>query len=160
MKKYILLLIIPFLSFGQISPPPHPDNYVGESNDDTVVVDFAIVETIPVFPGCKKSTAADYNLRRQEDLTCFNAGIMNHIRNEFRYPNEAKVAGISEKIFIHFTIDNTGSIKSAQVVRGDNIHLIEEALRLINSLPKMTPANQKGKPVSVGYSIPINFKLY
>ena len=47
-----------------------------------IVVDFAIVESIPIFPGCKKSSVADYNLRRQEDLQCFNAGIMNHIKNE------------------------------------------------------------------------------
>ena len=35
----------------------------------------------------------------------------------------------------------------------------EEAIRLVNSLPKMTPASQRNKPVGVPYTIPIHFKL-
>jgi len=161
MKKFILLLIVPFLSFGQITPPPPPpdDDIIELKVNNPVVVDFAIVEGIPGFPGCEKSSANDDNVRRQADLQCFNAGIMNHIRNEFKYPNEAKEAGISEKIYVQFIIDKTGRIKDAKVVRGDNKYLKEEALRLINGLPKMNPAMQKDKPVGVPYTIPIHFKL-
>ena len=154
MKKYILLLIIPFLSFGQ-----NDLIEITEDEEVTEILDFGIVESIPIFPGCKKSSASDYNTRRQEDLQCFNSGIMNHIKNEFKYPEEAKTAGISEKIFVTFIIDKTGLIKDAKVVRGDNEYLKEEALRLANGLPKMTPAIQRNKPVSVSYTIPIHFKL-
>ena len=35
----------------------------------------------------------------------------------------------------------------------------EEALRLVNSIPNMTPAKQRGKPVSVTFTLPINFSL-
>ena len=132
---------------------------IEEEEEEVDVVDFAIVESIPIFPGCKKSSAADYNLRRQEDLQCFNAGIMNHIKNEFKYPEIAKEMGISEKIYVQFVIDKTGSIKDSKVVRGDNKYLKEEALRLVNGLPKMTPASQRNKPVGVPYTIPIHFKL-
>mgnify|MGYP001207379087 CR=1 FL=1 len=140
MKKYILLLIIPLINFGQ-------------------TVDFAIVEAIPGFPGCEKSSATDYNTRKQADLVCFNTGIMNHIKNEFKYPEEAKKAGISEKIYVQFIIDKTGRIKDAKVVRGENKYLKEEALRLINGIPKMTPAIKNDKPVGVPYTVPIHFKL-
>jgi len=123
------------------------------------IVDFAIVESIPLFPGCEKSSASDYNMRRQEDLQCFNAGIMNHIKDKFKYPEIAKEMGISEKIYVQFIIDKTGRIKDAKVVRGDNKYLKEEALRLVKGIPKMTPASQRNKPVGVPYTIPIHFKL-
>ena len=132
---------------------------IEEEEEEEDIVDFAIVESIPIFPGCKKSSASDYNTRRQEDLQCFNSGIMNHIKDEFKYPEIAKEMGISEKIYVQFVIDKTGSIKDAKVVRGENKYLKEEAIRLVNSLPKMTPASQRNKPVGVPYTIPIHFKL-
>ena len=130
-----------------------------EEEEEVDIVDMAIVESIPIFPGCKKSSASDYNTRRQEDLQCFNSGIMNHIKDEFKYPEIAKEMGISEKIYVQFVIDKKGIIKDAKVVRGENKYLKEEALRLVNGLPKMTPASQRNKPVGVPYTIPIHFKL-
>ena len=45
------------------------------------------------------------------------------------------------------------------MVRGEDKHLRQEALRLVNTIPKMTPAKQRGKPVSVTFTLPINFSL-
>ena len=67
--------------------------------------------------------------------------------------------GVQEKIYVKFVIDKTGSIINVKVVRGDDKYLREEAVRLVKSIPKMTPANQRGKPVSINYTIPINFQL-
>jgi len=50
MKKLLLLLIIPLLSFGQ--PPIPPDSLVNIQNYNGPV-DFAVVESAPVFPGCE-----------------------------------------------------------------------------------------------------------
>lgn len=158
MRKIILLLVIPVLSFGQV---PNPDS-LDRSNDMQVFdlyYDIDIIESTPLFPGCQKSTAADYNLRKQEDLQCFNSGIINHIKENFKYPAVAKEMGIFEKIFVRFTIDKAGNITDVKIVHGYNKDLQEEALRLINGLPKMTPASEKGKPVSVHYTVPINFLL-
>ena len=132
---------------------------IEEEEEVEEMVDFSIVENIPIFKGCKKSTAADYNVRREEDLQCFNAGIMNHIKENFKYPEIAKEMGISEKIYVNFTIDKTGNIVATKVVRGKNKYLKEEALRLIDGLPKMTPASQRNKAVAVQYTVPIHFKL-
>ncbi len=35
----------------------------------------------------------------------------------------------------------------------------DEAIRVINLLPKMEPGKQRGKPVKVKYSLPITFKV-
>ena len=38
-------------------------------------------------------------------------------------------------------------------------HLKQEALRLVRSIPKMTPAKQRGTAVAVTFTLPINFSL-
>ena len=67
--------------------------------------------------------------------------------------------GIQEKIYVKFVIDKTGAVTDVKVLRGEDRYLKEEAMRLVKSIPKMTPANQRGKPVGVNYTIPINFML-
>ena len=49
--------------------------------------------------------------------------------------------------------------KDVLIPRPDSEHLVEEALRLINTLPDMIPAKQNGKVVAVAFTIPINFTL-
>ena len=84
---------------------------------------------------------------------------MTHISKNFKYPQIAKEMGISEKIFVQFVIDKSGNIKNAQIVRGEDKHLKAEALRLVNSMPKLQPAKQRGKAVPCSFTVPINFKL-
>ena len=124
-----------------------------EEEEEEEIFNFAVVEQQPVFPGCSTSAPKD------ENYICFQKGIGKHIRNNFEYPAIAKEMGISEKIFIEFVIEKSGKVSSARVVRGEDKHLREEALRLVNSIPKMTPAKQRGTPVAVTFTLPINFSL-
>ena len=98
-------------------------------------------------------------LLKNAQKNCLNKGIRKHIKKNFKYPKIAKEMGVQEKIYVKFVIDKTGSIINVKVVRGDDKYLREEAVRLVKSIPKMTPANQRGKPVSINYTIPINFQL-
>ena len=123
------------------------------------IVDFAVVEGSPIFPGCKVSIKSTLSQRKEEDRECLNKGIMKHIVRNFEYPKMAKEMGIQEKIFVRFVIDKTGEITNVQVLRGEDPYLKTEAIRLVKSLPKMRPANQRGKPIGVNYTIPINFML-
>jgi len=57
-----------------------------------------------------------------------------------------------------FEIDKNGEVKNVQA-RGPHKLLEEEGKRVIQLLPKMEPGKQRGKPVPVRYTIPINFKV-
>ena len=85
--------------------------------------------------------------------------MINHIRSNFVYPAIPKKMGVSEKIFVQFVIDKAGNITNSIIVRGEDEHLKNEALRLVNSIPKLKPAKQRGKPVRCSFTVPINFKL-
>ena len=123
-----------------------------EEEEEEEVFNFAIVEEKPVFPGCE-------NVKKEENYMCFQRGVLRHVKDNFVYPTIAKEMGISEKIFVEFIIDKKGKVTNAIVVRGDDKHLRQEALRLVNSIPNMIPAKQRGKPVKCNFTLPISFSL-
>lgn len=124
-------------------------NVVEEEED--IVVPFAVIEEVPVFPGCE-------GLSRADQRTCFQQKVQEHIRDNFTYPKTAEELGIQGKVFVQFTIDTNGYVSEIKT-RGPD-HLLEvEAKRIIASLPQMKPGRQRNRNVRVPYSIPINFKL-
>ena len=125
---------------------------IEEEEEDDEIFNFAVVEDKPIFPGCE-------DVPKSDRYMCFQQGIMKHIRKNFKYPAIPKEMGISEKIFVQFVIDKGGRITKSLVVRGEDKHLKEEALRLVNSIPKLQAAKQRGKPVPCSFTVPINFKL-
>ncbi len=125
---------------------------IEEEEEDDEIFNFAVVEDKPIFPGCE-------DVPKSDRYMCFQQGIMKHIRKNFKYPAIPKEMGISEKIFVQFVIDKGGRITKSVVVRGEDKHLKEEALRLVNSIPKLQAAKQRGKPVPCSFTVPINFKL-
>ena len=63
------------------------------------------------------------------------------------------------KVFVQFVVDQDGSLTDIKVTRGIHPKCDEEALRVVRNAPKWKPATQRGKPVKVLVTIPINFKL-
>ena len=120
-----------------------------EEEEIDVDVPFAVIEDVPVFPGCE---------RAKDKRACFQEKIQKHIRKNFRYPEVAQELGIQGKVYVQFTIQKDGSIGNVRM-RGPDKNLEKEAQRIIGKLPKMTPGKQRGRPVRVPFSIPITFKL-
>ena len=56
-------------------------------------------------------------------------------------------------------IEKDGSITDVKVVRGVDASLDKEAVRVVKAMPKWKPGKQRGKPVRVSYTLPINFQL-
>ncbi|MER3316867.1 MAG: energy transducer TonB [Allomuricauda sp.] len=127
------------------------DVNVAEVEED-IVVPFAVIEYVPVFPGCE-------DLQTQaERKECFNEKVQEHIKKNFKYPTSALEMGITGRVYLQFVIDSKGHVSNIQK-RGPDKLLETEAVRIIASLPKVKPGEQRGKPVSVKYSIPINFVM-
>ena len=123
-----------------------------EEEEEPAVL-FAVVEDPPIFYNCNKSDS------REEKKICFQQGVMLHIKKNFEYPKIAKEMGISERIIVNFEVGKDGKVINAKVVRGDDKHLKAEALRLVKSIPKLIPAQQRGQAVSCTFTVPINFSL-
>ncbi|MCF8357286.1 MAG: energy transducer TonB [Prolixibacteraceae bacterium] len=110
-----------------------------EGNEEDAEV-FVIVEDMPEFPG------GELALRKW-------------IANNIKYPVIAAENGIQGKVYVQFVVDRDGSVSNARIARGVDPSLDQEALRVVNNLPKWKPGMQRGKPVRVSYTVPINFQL-
>jgi len=121
-----------------------------EEVEEDIEVPFAVIEKVPIFPGCKGSN--------DELKACFQAKVQEHVLKNFKYPELAQDMGISGKVFVLFAIDKNGNISDIKT-RGPDKVLEKEAERIISLLPKMIPGKQRGKAVKVPYSVPIYFKL-
>ncbi|WP_396590582.1 energy transducer TonB [Allomuricauda sp. R78024] len=113
------------------------------------VIPFAVIENVPVFPGCEDA---------DDKRACFQEMMQKHVRKNFRYPEIAQEMGLQGRVSLMFTIQKDGSIDELKM-RGPHKVLETEAARIISKLPKMTPGKQRGNPVKVPFSIPITFKL-
>ena len=118
---------------------------------EDVDVPFAVIEDVPLFPGCEK-------VAKSERRKCFQEQINKHIRKNFRDPEIAQEMGIQGRVYVNFIISKDGSITNIRM-RGPDKNLEKEAKRIISKLPKMTPGKQRGRPVRVPFSIPISFRL-
>jgi len=101
---------------------------------------FFIVEDMPEFPGGEEA-------------------LRKFITNSLEYPEIAVKDGIQGKVYVSFTVKKDGAVANAKIARGVDPLLDKEALRVVNSLPKWKPGIQRGTPVNVSYTVPINFTL-
>lgn len=121
-----------------------------EEVEEDVEVPFAVIERVPVFPGCKGNNA--------ELKACFQQKMQKHLLKHFKYPELAAELNIKGRVYVFFLIDKNGKVTKIKS-RGPDKLLETEAERIISLLPKMKPGKQRNKAVGVPYSIPINFKL-
>lgn len=107
------------------------------TNDNTV---YDVVEVNPRFPGGE---------------TALRSFLSTHII----YPKVCQEQGIQGRVYVQFVVRKDGNISDVKVLRSPDPYLSKEAERVVNLMPKWEPGKQKGKAVSVKYTLPINFML-
>ena len=122
-----------------------------EEEFEDIDVPFAVIEDVPIFPGCEK-------VAKSQRRDCFQEKMNKHIRKNFRYPEIAQEMGIQGRVYVNFIIAKDGQITNIRM-RGPDKNLEKEAERIISKLPKMIPGKQRGQLVRVPFSIPIVFIL-
>lgn len=86
-------------------------------------------------------------------------GLYKYLSENIKYPQQAKDEDISGRVFVSFIINADGSVSEAQVIRSIGGGCDEEALRVVEGMPKWQPGMVDGKPVRVHFNLPINFSL-
>jgi protein TonB len=119
-----------------------------EEEEEMDDVPFAIIEEVPIYPGCKGTNA--------EKKKCFSANIQKHVNKKYNtgLAGDLGLAPGKKRVFVMFKIDKTGKIVDVRA-RGPHARLEKEAVRVISLLPTMTPGKQRGRSVGVKYTLPI-----
>ncbi len=121
--------------------------------DPVEVFTFTQVESMPVFAGCEEALTND------ERYACMNSQLMAYVSSNFEVTDRMIQFSRGEKLFVEFIIEKNGLVRNATIVRGEDELIAEEALRVVKSLPRFTPAKMNGKPVRMSYILPINVKF-
>ncbi len=114
-------------------------------DEDEIIVEpeiFIKVETMPTFNGGEATRE-----------------FWKYIGENLVYPEIAAQNGIMGKVIVQFTVNSEGKVVNATIIRAVDPALDKEALRVVMSSPKWSPGLQRGKPVNVLFSFPINFVL-
>ena len=121
-----------------VIPPPPIVPVVADDPDEHTV--FIVVEKMPSFPGG-------------------DAAMRKFINNNIKYPKIAEENGVEGRVVVSFVVGRTGEITDVEIMGNPDKHLAAEAIRIVKSMPKWTPGEQRGKPVKVKYVLPVVFKL-
>ncbi|MFS4483680.1 M56 family metallopeptidase [Hyunsoonleella sp. 2307UL5-6] len=116
-------------------------------------VPFTHVDSAPVFPECKDLSTIS------ERKKCTSDSITQFVKREFntKIIREYNLSG-RQRMHAIFKIDTDGNIIGVRA-RASHQKLEEETVRVINTLPRFNPGKQKGKEVTVTYSLPIDFDI-
>ncbi len=85
--------------------------------------------------------------------------LRNYLSENIQYPPMAAEMGIEGVVTVEFMVKADGSIGNAKIVRMVDPDLEDEALRIVNSMPRWNPASKDGVPADAWFSLPIKFIL-
>jgi periplasmic protein TonB len=102
---------------------------------------YVNADVLPEYPGGKKA-------------------IQKYIEENIRYPQEAVNDDVQGTVQITFAVDENGNVYKATTT-GDKIGygLEQEALRVVNKMPKWKPGKVNGKNVKTRLSLPVVFLI-
>ncbi len=131
------------------------------------------------YDGGKDSTVATYNddgsvtylykgahrekaLMFVEQMPTYPGGeeaLHKFLQTHIRYPKEANKNHTEGTVVIQFVVEADGSVDEIKVLRGVEGGCNEEAIRVINMMPRWQPGKQNGTAVPVYFNLPISFTL-
>ena len=120
---------------------------IGEAVSPTVDEEIPVEDEI--FEVVEKNPEFSYN----------GMSLMQYLGKSIKYPTIAQETGTQGRVIVQFVVNKDGSIVDVKVVRGVDPYLDKEAIRVISTMPKWKPGEQRGKPVRCKFTVPVMFKL-
>ena len=126
---------------------------IEEAEEEIADVPFAVIENVPVYPGCEKKRS------NAEKKKCMSEKVQKFVQKKFN-TELAGDLGLEgrQRIAVQFKIDKNGDVVNVRA-RAPHPKLEQEAVKVVKALPKMVPGRQRGTAVGVLYSLPILFQV-
>ena len=106
-----------------------------------------------------KSGVYDYSEVRPAYIGGQSA-LEDYINSRVEYPQQAMDNNTQGTVNVQFTVDENGRISNAHVLgEGLSDGLDQEAVRVVNSLPKWQAGTVRGKTVKSKVTLPITFRI-
>jgi TonB family protein len=154
-KKYLA-----YYKFPQDLMPDFDDkllNYYPEKQKEKEKEIIKLVEQMPRFPGCEGKKTE----KEKED--CAKSKMLDYIYANLTYPEDAINNSIEGQVVLQFIVDDEGVISDIRIVRDIGYGCGQAAADVVESMNLLTerwiPGKQRGRNVTVLYTLPVRFKL-
>lgn len=107
----------------------------------------------------KEDEVVHIRVDRMPEFPGGQAALVNYLVNNVIYPIPAQEQGIQGRVVCQFIVEKDGSVGDVKVIRGVHESLDNEAIRVVEAMPKWIPGVQGGEIVRVRYTLPIRFNL-
>ena len=140
MKRTILTVVLATLCCGAMA-----QHEIGTTDEVTKPAEDEVfmlinVDEEPEFPG------------GIEAMYCYLA-------SNIVYPDEAKAENIQGLVMVNFVIEKDGSVSNIKLLRDIGGGCGDEAVRVVQAMPRWKPGHQSGRRVRTSFNLPVNFKL-
>ena len=104
------------------------------------------------------------NVRKDPEVAAEYPGgtpaLMRFLSTKVKYPKEAEKRGEQGKAYVQFVVKSDGNVDYVQIAKTSGSKVLDdEAMRVVKSMPRWTPAKQDGENVSSMLTLPVAFKL-
>jgi len=171
-KKFLQPVVKPDEEVPEEYEPLPTLEELKQANISTVTIDApdSIINDLPGIPSGTEITGPGGKEEAQVERPFLFAEIMpefpggeaamyDYLARNLKYPPLAARMGIDGAVYVRFVVGKNGVISNIEVLKGLEGGLSEEAIRVVEGMPKWRPGRQNGKKVAVVYTLPIRFKL-
>jgi len=120
-----------------------------------LAVCFSSVQKIFAQNNDEKTVSAD----QPAEFKGGEAQLYDYIEQNLNYPKDAAKLNIQGKVLVNFVIEKDGSISNVRIFQGVHESLDNEAIRIVNNMPRWLPGKKDGQLVRSYFTLPINFIL-
>lgn len=149
---FTFLCLLPLILCAQDAP---------EATTDSVAVDttiYNIADEVPRFPTpCER-----YDTTAAAKAECSQVALLSYVNQKVIYPTEAREQNISGMAVLGFTVEQSGFVSGAQVLKDPGGGLGLATLRAVYAMAqevRFRPAIKDGKPVRFNFILPVRFRL-
>jgi periplasmic protein TonB len=130
-------------SQAPVPPPPSPPQVLDNS---PIVCRHA---------GCQITAVHSTYAQFPNNDTALAVYLAKHVK----YPPMSREGGIEGTVYIRFVVNKNGALQNIEVVRGMSGGCSEEAVRVVQGMPKWIPATKNGENVCSRFTLPVKFKI-
>src|SRR5688572_13786760 len=142
----------------------------GKQNGKAVAVRFTLPVRFQVAPEPTQNQLPVSEIDSPQDSVILTVGeqpkfpggeaaMMAFLAKNIKYPKEAFENRIEGLSIITFVVDHRGYTGNYRILKPLGYGTDQEAIRVLQTMPKWIPGKRDGKPVKVRYTLPVKFSL-
>ena len=141
----------------------NPKDFIAEDKlamiEETIAVIASKEDSEAISQVTKEDEVVHIRVDRMPEFPGGQAALNRYLAQNLQYPILAQEQGIQGRVVCQFIVEKDGSVGDVTVIRGVYESLDNEAIRVVEAMPKWIPGVQEGEIVRVRYTLPIRFQL-